>query len=125
MITVCRNTFPNLLGIKRYEGARSSNKTFSYRRADWKSEQSDHESNRNIDRKRRVQIISRVYLSAELNFKKMFRMNRTPREIFGIVFNTWYNIGFGSPRADVRSECSEFLERCERESNEEEQMLEK
>lgn len=155
MVSVCRETFLNVLGIKRdrVQGVltrhfRTNGQTAKENRG------GDHKSDKNIDRRRKVQAfiesfkcsephycrgktVSRVYLPAELNIKKMFRMynasvDDTGHQVrecfFRNVFNKCYNIGFGSPRTDVCSKCLEFFERCKRENNEEEKrkiMLEK
>lgn len=61
----------------------------------------------------------RHYLSSELNIKKMWRMYNENREestrvthtFFRMIFNTRFNIGFGSPQTDVCSKCLELKER--------------
>ncbi|KAG7307859.1 hypothetical protein JYU34_006468 [Plutella xylostella] len=61
----------------------------------------------------------RVYLSPDLNISKMFKMYNdealpdfeVKEGFFRKVFNTSFNIGFGSPRTDVCSTCLELVER--------------
>lgn len=60
----------------------------------------------------------RVYLSADLNIKKMWRLynkstspeSKVKQSFFRKELNINYNIGFGSPRTDVCSRCTELLE---------------
>lgn len=67
----------------------------------------------------------RLYLPAGLNIKKMWRMYNAERDIdlrvkqsfFRKIFNTNYNIGFGSPRTDVCSTCISLQERIKAEKD--------
>lgn len=67
----------------------------------------------------RDKVKQRVYLAPELNIKKMWRMYEDEAlpgfevslGFFRKVFNTSFNIGFGSPRKDVCSDCLQLLER--------------
>lgn len=70
---------------------------------------------------------ARVYLPPELNIKRLWNMylsvegNPKVKEcFFRHVFNTSYNIGFGSPSSDVCSKCLEYRERLKKETDEEE-----
>lgn len=57
---------------------------------------------------------SRMYLSSELNIKKLYRMyegNPVTESYFRKIFNTEYNLGFGNPRTDVCSTCLELTEK--------------
>ncbi|CAG4948788.1 unnamed protein product [Parnassius apollo] len=66
----------------------------------------------------RGKIEIRMYLSPDLNVKKMRQMYNDEDlpgydvtiEYFRKVFNTSFNIGFGSPRQDVCSDCLQLLE---------------
>lgn len=67
-----------------------------------KSHYSLHESNK-------------LYLSEELNIKKLFEMfkelypeDKASYESYRSIFNTHYNIGFGYPRCDTCSTCDEY-----------------
>lgn len=66
----------------------------------------------------------RKYLPSDLNIKKMWRMYLKQAEVqvkecyFRRIFNTHYNVGFGSPRTDVCSTCTELLEKIEVETDE-------
>lgn len=61
---------------------------------------------------------NRLYLPAGLNIRKMWRMYNNARDaelkvkqsFFRKIFNTYYNIGFGSPRTDVCSTCISLQE---------------
>ncbi|XP_049872067.1 uncharacterized protein LOC126381200 [Pectinophora gossypiella] len=76
----------------------------------------------------RGQIKIRMYLSPDLNVKKMWQMYNDEAlpgyEVkigyFRKVFNTSFNIGFGSPRQDVCSDCLQLLERIKLSRNEQE-----
>lgn len=61
---------------------------------------------------------NRKYLSSDLNITKMYKMYVNEPEMipvkesfFRMVFNTNYNIGFGSPRTDVCSQCLQLDEK--------------
>lgn len=68
----------------------------------------------------RSSTIVRRYLPAELNIKKMWRMYnaqcgdkeslKVRHCYFRQVFNRRYNLGFGTPRTDTCSKCTELLE---------------
>lgn len=71
----------------------------------------------------------RMYLNSELNIKKMWRLYQSQvtdeslsvkHWYFRNVFNTYFNIGFGSPRTDVCSTCISLDEKKKAEKNEEE-----
>lgn len=75
----------------------------------------------------------RKYLPSELNIKKMWKMyNNSLAEncsnlnvshwYFRFIFNTKYNLGFGSPRVDVCSVCLQLDERLKHASSEEEKL---
>ena len=66
----------------------------------------------------------RLYISAELNIRKLWRLySFNPENVpvnqsyFRTIFNTKYNIGFGSPRTDVCSTCLSLAERIKREKD--------
>lgn len=67
----------------------------------------------------------RKYLSSELNIKKLWKMyssneNNIPvkESYFRMIFNTQYNLGFGSPRTDVCSTCLQLTEKIKRTNDE-------
>lgn len=73
----------------------------------------------------RGRIKRRIYLHPELNITKMFQMY-SDQALSGLgvkigffrkIFNTSFNIGFGSPRQDVCSTCLQFVERIKSETN--------
>lgn len=64
---------------------------------------------------------SRLYLSSTLNIRLMWKMyvkeniNFPVKEsYFRLIFNTEYNIGFGTPRTDVCSTCLQLTEKIKR-----------
>ncbi|CAF4757729.1 unnamed protein product [Pieris macdunnoughi] len=73
----------------------------------------------------RSKNMHRVYLSAELNIRKMWRIYNESHEpdlqvkqhFLRNVFNKYYNIGFGTPRTDVCSTCTEIGERLKAEKD--------
>lgn len=57
---------------------------------------------------------TRMYLSSELNIRKLYKMyDGIPvrESYFRNIFNTEYNLGFGNPRTDVCSTCLELTEK--------------
>lgn len=57
---------------------------------------------------------SRMYLSSDLNIKKLYRMYDgipVKQSYFRHIFNSEYNLGFGTPRTDVCSTCLELGEK--------------
>lgn len=71
-------------------------------------------------------IKRRIYLDPSLSIAKMYRMYEdqvvpgyaVTKSFFRKVFNTSFNIGFGSPRQDVCSDCLQLLEKLKSEQNE-------
>lgn len=70
---------------------------------------------------------NRQYLSSELNITKMWRMYTASVELtthhvklsyFRNIFNTNFNIGFGSPRTDMCSTCLQLKEKIKMSKNE-------
>lgn len=67
----------------------------------------------------------RLYLPAELNIRKLWRVYNAEHQndlkvkqcFFRNIFNTFYNIGFGSPRTDVCSTCTSLQEQIKAESD--------
>lgn len=64
----------------------------------------------------------RKYLDCELNIEKLFRIYSDWTELSGVkssyfrhVFNTAFNLGFGSPASDQCSMCLSFKERIRNE----------
>lgn len=70
---------------------------------------------------------SRQYLPSELNIKTLWKMYSSPQlqntpvkeSYFRMVFNTCYNLGFGSPRSDVCSVCLQLQEKIKSSATEE------
>lgn len=68
----------------------------------------------------------RLYLHPELNIKKLHDMYNdqalvgldVSKGLFRLIFNTSFNIGFGSPRQDVCSTCLQLQERIKIEKSE-------
>lgn len=74
----------------------------------------------------RGKIKHRIYLDPSLNISKLYKMYEdesmpgfsVTKSFFRKVFNTSFNIGFGSPRQDVCSDCLQLLEKIKIEQNE-------
>lgn len=70
----------------------------------------------------RGRIKQRIYLDPSLNISKMYKMYEdqtmpgfsVTKSYFRKVFNTTFNIGFGTPRQDVCSDCLQFCEKLKR-----------
>lgn len=68
---------------------------------------------------RRTKTAERKYLPSELSLSKLFKMYKVSEHVhplvklsyFRHVFNTSYNIGFGTPKTDVCSTCLELKEK--------------
>ncbi|CAH1225178.1 unnamed protein product, partial [Diabrotica balteata] len=73
----------------------------------------------------RGKIKQRIYLDPSLNITKMYKMYEdqslpgfsVTKSYFRKVFNTSFNIGFGTPRQDVCSDCLQLIEKLKRCSN--------
>lgn len=67
---------------------------------------------------------NRKYLPSELNVKKLWRvyLSKTghlavKQSFFRNIFNTQYNVGFGTPRTDVCSTCLSLMEKIKQEKD--------
>ncbi|CAH2102407.1 unnamed protein product [Euphydryas editha] len=135
LVPVCRETFLNILRLKkgrvqgvmrRYFGTQQS---ATERRGGNRKKHlyaSKREAVQNFIKKfkpleihySREKHTNRLYLHPDLNIHKMWVMyNDQVQPDFGVtlgffrlVFNTSFNIGFGSPRQDVCSTCLQFSE---------------
>lgn len=74
----------------------------------------------------RSKNLKRLYLPAELNIRKLWRMYnndhtnlKVKQHFFRKIFVTCYNVGFGTPRTDVCSTCLQFEENIKNVSNSE------
>lgn len=76
----------------------------------------------------RGKVKQRIYLDPSLNISKLYRMYEdesmpgysVTKSFFRKVFNTSFNIGFGSPHQDVCSDCLQLLEKLKITQNESE-----
>lgn len=72
----------------------------------------------------RNQTSVRKYLPSELNIRKLYRLYKsecpTPlkESYFRHIFNTEFNLGFGSPSTDMCSTCIQLLEKIKTEKDE-------
>ncbi|GBP11405.1 PiggyBac transposable element-derived protein 3 [Eumeta japonica] len=74
----------------------------------------------------RGKVKRRIYLDLSLNILKLYKIYEdqvspgysVTKSFFRKVFNTSFNIGFGSPRQDVCSDCLQLIERLKIEKSE-------
>lgn len=73
----------------------------------------------------RSKTAHRIYLPSELSIRKLWKMYHSEtapeyqvkESYFRMIFNTKFNLGFGSPRTDVCSKCLELGEKVKEEKN--------
>lgn len=73
----------------------------------------------------RAKIACRIYLASDLNIRKMWKLfqrentgaENIKESYFRFIFNTSFNIGFGSPSTDVCSKCLELREKIKNEKD--------
>ncbi|CAG9793086.1 unnamed protein product [Diatraea saccharalis] len=137
LIPVCQKTFLGILQITVHRVRRVAKEFAKSGTVVQEKRGGDHRSAQNEPKLRAVRTfietfkcveshycrsstMIRKYLPAELNIKKMWRMyqhqcqdeNLLVRHCyFRRVFNRHYNLGFGTPRTDTCSKCTELLEK--------------
>lgn len=141
LIPVCQKTFLNILHISTHRIRRVA-KVFKTTGGVVKETRGgDHTSQKYAPKKEAVKrfiesfhcleshycrsSVERKYLDSSLNIRKMWKMyceKSSPEEqvkesYFRDVFNSNYNIGFGSPRTDVCSRCTELDEKIKSEKD--------
>ncbi|CAH3906988.1 unnamed protein product [Pieris brassicae] len=140
LIPVCQKTFLNILKITVHSIRRVSKVFATMGTVVQEKRGGDHRSAKNAQRLAAVKkiiesfqcleshycrssTIIRKYLHAELNIKKMWRMYNTQCDAedlkvrqcyFRRIFNKCYNLGFGTPRTDTCSKCTELLEKIKK-----------
>lgn len=138
MIPVCLNTFLGVLKVSRFRVNGILNRFRQTGQLCKENRGGDRTSNKYIPKKENVMRFintfkcsephycakhtGRKYLSAELNVKKMWKQYnssltedqsdylKVTQWYFRTIFNTEYNLGFGSPRVDVCSTCLQLDE---------------
>jgi len=134
MLAVCKKAFMDVLGITRRRidtvtknFYRTSLPAKENRGGDRKLEKYMLKKNAVMDFINKFRVIEshycrgqsqRLYLESSLNIKSMWRMYLKENEnlpvkdsYFRKIFNTQYNLGFGSPRTDVCSTCLQLTEK--------------
>lgn len=134
MLAVCKKTFMEVLGITRRRIDTVTKNFHSTFQPAQENRGGDRKSSKNIMKKKAVMDFinkfraiethycrgqsERLYLDSSLNIKSMWRMYLKENEILPVkhsyfrhVFNTNYNLGFGSPRTDVCSACLQLTEK--------------
>nr|CAI5850893.1 unnamed protein product [Callosobruchus analis] len=141
-IPVCKETFLNILNLKKHRVDGVMKRFFTHNRLPKERRGGDHRSHKKVHIKENIKKFikkfkalekhycrgksARQYLSSDLNIRKMYQMYIQECEpamackasFFRKVFNRNFNIGFGSPQVDVCSQCLEYKERIKRENNE-------
>nr|CAI5848738.1 unnamed protein product [Callosobruchus analis] len=141
-IPVCKETFLNILSLKKHRVDGVMKRFFTHNRFPKERRGGDHRSHKKVHIKESIKKFikkfkalekhycrgksARQYLSSDLNIRKMYQMYIQECEpamackasFFRKVFNRNFNIGFGSPQVDVCSQCLEYKERIKRENNE-------
>lgn len=142
MLRVCQITFLDILGIKRYRVDAISKKFLKEGLLPAENRGGDRKSHKYFEKKAAViKFIkklkcsephycrgssARLYLPAELSINKLYQMYdekaeahlKVKRSYFRMVFNTNFNLGFGSPRTDVCSVCLQYTEKIKAASDE-------
>lgn len=134
LVPVCKSSFMAILGITRRRIDTVAKNYFKTsipakenRGGDRKLEkyQSKRESVKNFINKFKANEVhycrgqnARCYLNSSLNIKKMWTMYQNDNKeqpvkqsYFRHIFNTQYNLGFGTPRTDVCSTCLQLTEK--------------
>lgn len=138
MIPVCLNTFIRVLNVSRFRVNGVVKRFRESGQVSTENRGGDRVSVKYLPKKQNVMSFinsfkcsephycakhtGRKYLCAELNIKKMWKMYNTSLTedqsnlkvthwYFRHIFNTKYNLGFGSPRVDVCSTCLQLDER--------------
>lgn len=136
-IQVCRQTFLKTLNIKKHRVQGVLKRSFQSGGSLAKETRGgDHRSVNSSLRRQSVKkfiesfkgmeshycrskTTSRLYLPSELSIRSMWKMFnkdvaedlKVKQSFFRKIFNTNYNLGFGSPRVDVCSKCLELTEK--------------
>lgn len=138
-LPVCMETFINILGISRF---RVNNITKQFHENGFLKEKRggfrqaakyEEKANSVVNFLNRFQCIEshycrgkseRKYLPSELNIRKLWKMYLDDTESLSVkqsffrkIFNTRYNLGFGTPRTDVCSTCLSLTEKIKIEND--------
>ncbi|CAF4933893.1 unnamed protein product [Pieris macdunnoughi] len=140
LLHVCQSSFLGILQIPRNRIRRVA-ETFKKTGGLVKENRGgDHTSHKNVYKLQEVKSFieslqcieshycrsttERKYLDSTLNIKKLWQIyneqavNTVKQCYFRRIFTTQYNIGFGNPRTDVCSKCTELEEQIKNEKNE-------
>lgn len=135
MVFICQKAFLQILHIKRYRIENVVNNYYLKGKFPKENRGGDHKSHKYADKKRSVISFikkykcteahycrgnsKRMYLPSELSINKMAKTynDQTAEHLrvkalyFRNIFNTCFNLGFGSPRVDVCSTCLQLTEK--------------
>lgn len=138
-VQVCRESFLNILRIKKDRVIRLLKKFMSTGETPKETRGGDRIKDRNNDKKTsiknfleslkctgshycRAKSPHRIYLPCDLNVKKLWKIYNDKAEpnlqvrhcFFRNYFNTNYNVGFGTPQTDMCSTCIQYKDKINR-----------
>ncbi|CAH2088243.1 unnamed protein product [Euphydryas editha] len=137
LVRVCKGAFLSILNIKKDRVTGVLQRSFNVSGAPAiENRGGDHRSAKNIEKRLAIHSFieslkctephycrsksqCRMYLSSELNIKKLWQIyncrsdctKKVKESFFRKVFNGTYNLSFGSPRTDACSRCIELNEK--------------
>lgn len=138
---VCQKVFLNYLNIKKHRVLTVIRKHFETGEYPTEKRGGDHKSHKFVEKRNSVKDFIkslnssephycrgsssvRHYLPAELNINKLYEMYKNreiqpiaTKSLFRKVFNTEFNLGFGSPKTDICSTCLQFQEKIKVETD--------
>ncbi|CAH2102032.1 unnamed protein product [Euphydryas editha] len=144
-VPICQKFFLNIFGIKKYRVEYLMKKFYETGEFPREARGGDRKTEKYAQKKesvhrfiqslrcieshycRKSKEAERKYLPCELNIKKLYTMyNSDQRNVqlgvklsyFRHIFNTEYNLGFGTPQTDVCSKCLELKEKIKMEKDE-------
>lgn len=147
-LRVCRQTFLRSLNLKKHrvQGIIKRHKLSGTMPSEGRG--GDHKSANNRDKLSSVKkfieklkcceshycrskTVARMYLPSELSVQKLWKMyeaecneeQHVKESYFRKIFNTNYNLGFGTPRSDVCSVCTQYNEKIKAEKRENEKKV--
>lgn len=136
-VRVCKSAFLSVLNIKKDRVTGVVQRSFKSSGAPAKENRGgDHRSQKTVEKRSAICSFietlkcsephycrskqgCRMYLSSDLNIKKIWRLynesvdhtKKVKQSFFRRIFNSTYNLGFGTPRTDVCSRCLELTEK--------------
>lgn len=140
-VLVCQKVFLNYLNIKKHRVQTVIRKHFETGECPIEKRGGDHKSHKFVEKRNGIKTFIqslncsephycrgstsvRHYLPTDLNISKLYNMYKeqniqpiATRALFRKVFNTEFNLGFGSPKTDICSTCLQFQEKIKIETD--------